>query len=163
VEKQFIDLISTHQRLVQKVCRLYCPDPAERADLLQEIMLQLWRAFPRFRGEARATTWLYRVALNTAITGFRREQRAPLRTDLAEAAWQNLPQPDPDPLEDQLAQLYAAIGQLSGVEKAIVLLHLEDKDSAEIAEIVGITPNYVRVKMTRIRERLRTLLIPQPV
>lgn len=162
MEKQFIDLITTHQRLVHKVCRLYCPDPAAREDLLQEIMLQLWQAFPRFRGEARPTTWLYRVALNTAITGFRRGQRAPARATLPEAAWHQIPQPGPDPLEDQLARLYAAIGQLSDVEKAIVLLHLEDKDSAEIADIVGITPNYVRVKMTRIRERLRTLLTAQP-
>ncbi len=162
MEKHFIDLISTHQRLVQKVCRLYCPAPAEREDLLQEILLQLWRAFPRFRGEARATTWLYRVALNTAITSFRREQRAPTRTALPDDAWHNLPQPLPDPLDEQLDRLYAAIGQLSDVEKAITLLYLEDKDSAEIAEIVGITPNYVRVKLTRIRERLRALLTPQP-
>jgi len=127
----------------------------EREDLFQEIVLQLWRSFPTFRNESKITTWMYRIALNTAISGLRKK-RVPT-TELEAVSYQIKDEKE-DYLEDKLVQLYKAINYLSDIEKSIVLLYLEDKPYDEIAEIIGISANYVAVKMNRIKEKLRTLL-----
>ena len=156
---EFLALLNEHQPLLRRVARLYCPDPADRQNLYQETVLQLWRAWPRYqaRPDARLSTWLYRVALNVAISDLRRRTRhppPPLAAILPDVA--DVPPPGPDP--DDLAQLYRAIGQLSDVEKAFVLLYLEERPYEEMADILGITSNNVRVKMHRVQAKLRQLL-----
>ncbi|MCA8829013.1 RNA polymerase sigma factor [Hymenobacter pini] len=154
----FLRLLNEHQPLLRRVARLYCADADDRQDLYQEIVLQLWRAWPQYRpGAAKISTWLYRVALNVAITDLRRRTRAPTR--LSEAGPPELPAPPPDgPDADDLAQLYRAIERLSQVEKAFVLLYLEERTYEEMADILGITQNNVRVKMHRVQDKLRQLL-----
>jgi RNA polymerase sigma factor (sigma-70 family) len=157
----FVDLLFTHQHLVHKVCRVYCPVEEDRRDLFQEIALQLWRAYPQFKGEAKITTWIYRIALNVAISGLRKTKDPPAR--LSEAMYQIPDDQAPEP--DRLDMLYQAMYVLTDIEKALLLLYFEDKTMDEIADLTGITANNVRVKMHRIREKLKRLVAvgaPEP-
>jgi RNA polymerase sigma-70 factor (ECF subfamily) len=137
---------------------MYCNLEEDRRDLFQEILVQLWKSFPSFRNESKFSTWMYRVALNTAITSFKKELRQP---DKSVLAYQNLQLADEfydTRAEDQIKMLNNAVARLTGIEKSIILLFLEDKKYEEIAEITGITQNYVRVKMNRIKKKLKVLM-----
>ncbi len=155
MEQVFVQTINQHQGILHKVCRIYGNSVIEREDLFQEIVLQLWKAFPSFRNESKITTWMYRIALNTAISGLRKKKIH--ITELEKNSFQIEDKTD-FTLDENLQQLYKAIDYLSDIEKSIILLYLEDKPYDEIAEITGITANYVAVKMNRIKEKLRTLL-----
>jgi len=140
--------------LIYKVCRVYAATKPDRDDLYQEIVLQLWHAYPRFRGEAKFSTWLYRVAINTAISGLRK------RKDFIRSYEPNdLPSHHEDApyAEEQLTELYRAIERLNDIDKAIVMLYLEDKSYEEMEDIMGMNSGALRVKMNRIREKLRQL------
>lgn len=152
-EREFLALLQQHQKIVYKVCNLYMDRHADREDLFQEITLQAWKAYPNFRGDAKFSTWLYRVALNTAITFFRKEQRQPdiYSTDTVPEQEES----GADPVEEQVKLLYAAVGQLSRIDKALVMLYLEDYSYNEIGDMMGITANNVAVKMNRIKTRLK--------
>jgi RNA polymerase sigma-70 factor, ECF subfamily len=157
LQSTFVPLVHEHRALLYKVCNLYCSSAQDRQDLFQEIVIQLWRSYPRFRGEAKFSTWLYRIALNTAISDLRRQRRRPRPVDTG-----NIPAELQDiqyekEKEQQLEQLYSAIARLTEVEKALVMLYLEDKPYEEMEEILGINQNNLRVKMNRIKEKLRKL------
>ncbi len=159
-EQQFIELVSDNQGLIHKVCSMYYDREEDRRDLFQEVVLQLWRAYDSFKGQSKISTWMYRIALNTAISGFRKEKRRPKGEEISHLT-QSLPLVGPDPdWEEKRKFLYQAISQLSEIEKAIVMLHLEDHSYDEIGEIVGITRNYVGVKLNRIKDKLRKILVP---
>lgn len=155
LEQQFLKTINQNQGILHKVCRIYCRNQEDHNDLFQEIVLQLWKAFPSFRSESKISTWMYRIALNTAISGLRKKKIK--LTELEKISFQ-IEDKKEITIEENLQQLYKAIEYLSDVEKSIVLLYLEDKPYDEIAEITGITANYVAVKMNRIKEKLKTLL-----
>jgi RNA polymerase sigma-70 factor (ECF subfamily) len=129
----------------------------DREDLFQEIVIQLWKAYPKFRGESKFSTWMYRIALNTAISGLRKQKNHittlepdRLPVEIQEEAYN--PQ-----REEQLQQMYTAIRRLSEIERALVMLYLEDKPYDEMEDILGINQNNLRVKMNRIKEKLRKL------
>ncbi|MBL0884491.1 MAG: RNA polymerase sigma factor, partial [Chitinophagaceae bacterium] len=124
-EKEFVLLLNEHQRIIHKVCNLYMDAHADREDLFQEITLQAWKAYGNFRGDAKFSTWLYRVALNTAITFFRKEKRQPNIFSTETVPDFNINDTD-DPIEEQVKAMYAAIGELSKIDKAIVMLYLDD-------------------------------------
>lgn len=153
-EKEFITLLNQNQRIIHKVCNLYMDAHADREDLFQEITLQAWKAYGNFRGDAKFSTWLYRIALNTAITFFRKEKRQP---DIfsTEAVPDFNANDAYDPIEEQVKAMYAAIGELSKIDKAIVMLYLEDYSYNDIGEMMGITANNVAVKMNRIKTKLK--------
>lgn len=154
-ESEFIQLIEEHQRIIHKVCRMYVQRPDDREDLFQEITLQAWKSYPRFKGNARFSTWLYRVALNTAITYYRKQKRNPItHSDITDYEIQEAPT---DPTEAQFQLMYKAIGELSEVDKALVLLYLEDYPYDDIAQMMGITANHVAVKMNRIKSKLQSI------
>lgn len=155
-EKQFEKHITEHKLLLYKVCRVYAYTDADRQDLFQEIVIQLWKAWPNFKGNAQLSTWLYRVAINTAITGLRKKKH---KIEAYESIkFEHISDDGPDrTTEDQLQQLYKAIGQLSEVEKAIVMLYMEDRPYSEMEDILGIGQGKLRVKMSRIKEKLRQL------
>ncbi|MES2003409.1 MAG: RNA polymerase sigma factor [Bacteroidota bacterium] len=159
-EKEFITLLNQHQKIVYKVCNLYMDSHADREDLFQEITLQAWKAYGNFRGDAKFSTWLYRVALNTAITFFRKEKRKPdiYSTDTIPDQTED----GYDPTEEQLKAMYTAIGLLSKIDKAVVMLYLEDYSYQEIGEMMGITANNVAVKMNRIKAKLKEETQKQP-
>jgi len=152
-ESDFISLIETHQRIIHKVCNLYMQDAQDKKDLFQEIILAAWKGYPQFKGEARFSTWLYRVALNTAITFFRKEQRQPVTAPLPEQLI--LANDNNEAITEQLTVMHQAIAQLSAVDKALVMLYLEDYNYNEMGDMMGITANNVAVKMNRIKTRLR--------
>ncbi len=155
-EKRFVNLINEHQGLIHKVCIMYENDPEVRNDLFQEIVLQLWRSFPSFRGEAKITTWMYRIALNTAISGFRKGTRKIKTEDLKEVHF-NISESG-DNAEENLQRLQLAIRQLNEIDRAMIMMALEEVPYEEIAETIGISQNNVRVRMNRIREKLRKLM-----
>lgn len=155
-QEEFLSLVNTYRNLLYKVCNLYTNSAEDREDLYQEIIFQLWRSWPGFRGEAKFSTWLYRIALNTAISGLRKKKKQipvasiDLHETLAELPQQN-------GKEEQVQLMYSAIARLTDIEKALVMLYLEDKSYEEMEEILGINQNSLRVKMNRAKEKLRTL------
>ena len=160
-EKKFIDLINEHQGLIHKVCIMYESDRDIRNDLFQEIVLQLWRSFPTFRGESKITTWMYRIALNTAISGYRKQTRHVRTEDLSDFHFNISDQSAGDDAEENVQRLHQAIRQLSEIERAMIMMALEEVPYEEIAETIGITQNNVRVRMNRIREKLRKIMSAQ--
>lgn len=157
LEKQFEALIKEYELLLLKVCHIYAHTDVDRQDLFQDIVVQVWKAYPKFRGDSKFSTWLYRVAINTAITGLRKKKDfityyEPLCLPVH---FSNDDSGQAD--EERLKKLYECIGQLSQVEKAIVMLYMEDHSYDEMKDILGITPGNLRVKMTRIKEKLRQL------
>lgn len=160
-EQKFISLIREHQGLIHKVCMMYQQDYDNRNDLFQEIVLQLWKSFHTYRGEAKITTWMYRIALNTAISGYRKLKRNIRTEDLQDLHFnisENYPAYE---REEEFARLQTAIRQLSEIERAMVMMALEEVPYEEIADTIGITQNNVRVRMNRIREKLRKIMTHQ--
>ncbi|PJJ59010.1 RNA polymerase sigma-70 factor (ECF subfamily) [Hymenobacter chitinivorans DSM 11115] len=158
VSSDFLAVLNANQGILHRMCRLYCQEAEERQDLYQEIVLQLWRAFPRYEPTAKVSTWLYRIALNVAISNLRQRTRRPAPERLGDEPPEVALPPEPGPDADDLAQLYRAIERLSDVEKAFILLYLEERTYEEMADILGITQNNVRVKMHRVQDKLRHLL-----
>ena|ERR671912_1991247 len=158
IEKDFIKLINDHRALIFKICNIYCRDPGLRLDLFQEIVLQLWKAFPSFRGESSGITWIYRVALNTAISDFRKEKRRPGKHSITSNEFAI---PDitfvPDTI-DETNSLQQAIDRLTDIEKAIVMLYLDEKSYEEIGDITGLSISNVGVRINRIKKKLTKLL-----
>ena len=134
---------------------MYVQRPDDREDLFQEITLQAWKSYPRFKGNARFSTWLYRVALNTAITHYRKQKRNPIT--FSDIDGYEIQEAAADPTEAQFQLMYKAIGELSEVDKALVLLYLEDYPYDDIAQMMGITANHVAVKMNRIKGKLQSI------
>jgi RNA polymerase sigma factor (sigma-70 family) len=158
MEKQFLDIVRNNQGIIHKVCSIYCDSEEDRNDLMQEILAQLWKSFPSFRNESKFTTWMYRVALNTAITTFKKSIRQPDRAPLSHQNFQLADENSSPELEENIRMLREAVSKLTGIEKSIILLYLENKNYEDIAEITGITQNYVRVKMNRIKKKLKSLM-----
>lgn len=154
LEKEFISLVETHKRIIYKVCSVYAADREGLNDLYQEIVINLWNAFPRFRGECKVSTWVYRIGLNTCISFFRqsksRPELVPLTVDLASFE-------EESDTASRLRALYRMINRLGRLERALILLWLEEKSYQEIADITGISPSHVGVKLTRIREKLKAM------
>ena len=158
MQAAFLAHITQHKALIYKVCHTFERDEDLRRDLFQDIVLNLWKAFPNFQGTAKWTTWAYRIALNVALAQRRKTRIA--TTELTDVFAQSLATASPDSqTEDRLASLYAAIAQLNAAEKALILLYLDDISYSEIAEIVGITENNVGVKLNRIKVKLKLLML----
>ncbi len=158
MEREFLQIIKNNQGIIHKVCNIYCDEQEDRNDLFQEIVAQLWRSYPSFREESKFSTWMYRVALNTAITTFKKTKRRPDQNRLTYENFQIKDEAYDTETEDNIKLLHRAVSQLTGVEKSIILLFLEEKKYEEIAEITGITQNYVRVKMNRIKKKLKKFM-----
>lgn len=143
---------------MHKVCRMYCDEEEERKDLFQEIVIHLWKSYSSFKGDAKFSTWMYRVAFNIAIQHLRKEKKKKEDTVLPERFDQLSNELEGEELVEEKKALRFAINQLNEIEKAIVMLYLEERDNEDIAEIIGISQNNVRVKMTRIRNKLKELV-----
>jgi RNA polymerase sigma-70 factor (ECF subfamily) len=160
LEHQFVSQLEAHQNIVHKVCSLYTDNREAHNDLFQEIAIQLWKAYPRFRGDSKFSTWMYRVALNTAITLYRKSKKQP-RTQDFDTVLYRVKAEQYDPTEEQqLNLMYSAIRELGDIDKALVFLYLEDRNYSEIAETLGISEVNARVKMNRIKTKLKTILNP---
>ena len=129
-------------------------------DLFQEITIQLWKAYPKFRGDSKFSTWMYRVGLNTAITLYRKNKRRIKTTEFDALQFKIKAEEYDHTEEEQLKLMYKAVHQLNDIEKALVFLYLEDKDYREISQTLGISEVNARVKMNRVKNKLRTILNP---
>jgi RNA polymerase sigma-70 factor (ECF subfamily) len=152
-EEEFIQALQTNQNIIHKVCTMYSNPGPEREDLFQDIVLAAWKGYSNFKGMAKFSTWLYRVALNTAISFYRKESRQPATTPLDEAVywWAD----NTTSTDEKLKAMHQAIAGLSRIDKALVMLYLDDYDYAAMGEIMGITANNVAVKMNRIKAKLK--------
>jgi len=160
LEHNFVELLEKHQNIVHKICRLYTNNQEAHNDLFQEITIQLWKAYPKFRGESKFSTWMYRVALNTAITLYRKSKRRVKTQDYESVFFKIKAEEYDDTTEKQLSVMYAALHELNDIDKALVFLYLEDKNYNEISDTLGISEVNARVKMNRIKKKLRSILNP---
>ena len=155
-ETSFLADVNQNIRIVHRVCHTYFPrDAMEREEVFQDIMYQLWKSYPQFKGESKFSTWMHKVALNTAITHIRRSSREPRSAELPEPIDHAPDMNEHMHREEEVRQLYAAIDTLMGIDKAIILLHLEDQDYDEIAAITGLTKTNVSVRLVRIKRALK--------
>lgn len=156
-EKEFAKLIKDNQGLIIKVSRLYTNSLEDEQDLFQEIVLQLWRSYDTFKGNSKISTWMYRVALNTAITLFRKKTRAPQTDELKDGHYSEVIEED-DEKQAQISLLYTVIKKLPKIERAIVMMYLDDQPYREISETLGISEVNARVKMNRLKKTLKELM-----
>lgn len=160
LENKFLTELDQNQNIIHKVCRTYTNNEHAHKDLFQEITIQLWRAYPKFRGDSKFSTWMYRVAFNTAISLYRKTKRdidtGPLFDNMKELEYKEYN----DEKDKQLDLLYKAIHSLNDIEKALALMYLEDKSYEEIAQTLGITEINARVKMNRTKTKLKNILNP---
>ncbi len=160
LETKFLSELDKHQNIIHKVCRTYTNNDAAHKDLFQEITIQLWNAYPKFRGESKFSTWMYRVSFNTAISLYRKNKRNIETTPLLENKIDLEFSEYNDKQDRQLDLLYKAIHSLNDIEKALALMYLEDKSYEEIALTLGITEINARVKMNRTKTKLKNILNP---
>ncbi|WP_160136304.1 RNA polymerase sigma factor [Chryseobacterium sp. c4a] len=154
-EKIFVEFFKPNQRLIHKICRIYTNNAEDHEDLFQEITIQLWKSFLGFKGEAKFSTWMYRVALNTAITLFRKPRKKDSQAVDIDVSSLKMEYEAYEDDEHKLQKMYKAIYELSDVEKALIMMYLEDKPYKEIGEILGITEGNARVKMNRAKNNLK--------
>ena len=153
IEQQFLSQIKEHQNIIYKLVHIYATTEEDKKDLYQEIVLQAWKSYSAFRGEAKFSTWLYRLCLNTILTIRRKINRIEY-TDTAKFESDYVT----TSASDELDRLYKAIRTLPETERAIISLNLDGYDNKEVGELLGITANLVGVKLYRIKQQLATLL-----
>ncbi len=155
LEKDFLDMMEAQKQIIYKVCYIYANNQDDLNDLYQEVVLNLWKSFPRYRGDSKLTTWVYRIAMNTCITFLRRSnarpQTIPMTTDVAGMF------ADEEGRAGQLQELYKLINQLGKLERALILLWLEERSYQEMADILGLSKTNVAVKLNRVKEKLRKM------
>jgi RNA polymerase sigma-70 factor (ECF subfamily) len=153
---QFISVIETHRGILHKIANAYASAAEDRKDLVQEIILQLWKAFDRYDPRFKYSTWIYKVSLNVALAFSRKERNRvkhvdPLRDDLVQLS---VPV-EPAPMEASFRYLQQFITELRTIDRAILLLYLEEKSQREMAEIIGITETNISTRMGRIKAALK--------
>ncbi|MXV16494.1 RNA polymerase sigma factor [Hufsiella ginkgonis] len=154
-KSRFVSIIKAHEGIILKVVSFYTNDRDDRADLYQETVYQLWKSMDSFKGASKPGTWIYRVALNTAICHLKKSKRG-IRTIPLDPEVLELPDSDDTAAQERIKTLYAQIQQLNLLEKGIVLLYLEGRSYEEIAAIVGLTVTNVATKLSRVREKLKS-------
>jgi RNA polymerase sigma factor (sigma-70 family) len=166
LEDQFLEDLNKNMGIIHRVCTTYFfYENEEREDVLQEIIYQLWKSYPSFNGASQFSTWMYKVAINTAITHIRKNKKAHQKEKLTAQFNQVAESNEQVHLEEKIKWLYAAIDTLSQVDKAIILLYLEEHSYEEIAAITGLTKTNVSVRLVRIKkaleEKFKTIITNQ--
>ncbi len=156
-EKEFIIIIKSHQGILYKVAKMYTEAPEDQKDLYQEIVYQLWKSFGSFKNESKIGTWIYRVALNTAISQLKKDQKHKSKITFNEEFIDRIDQVD-HLVEERIQLLYKHIKALSLVEKGIMFLYLEGKSHSEIAQITGFSTSNVGTRIGRIKKKLQKQL-----
>ena len=156
-DQEFIRLIKENKGIIHKICNSYCADRDDRADLAQEIIYNLWKSFNNFNSEFKFSTWMYRISLNVAISFYRQEKKFKNHDSIMEGliVFEEKSE-DKTEVENNLLILQHFINELKEIDKAIILLYLDDKSHREIAQITGFTQTNVATKINRIKDKLRT-------
>ncbi len=153
-EIAFVKVIQDSEGIIYKIARTYTKTDDDRNDLYQEIVYQLWKSFHTFKGNSQISTWIYRVALNTSISQWRKEKKHGQKVDLNNLF---LKQPEAynAELDHRMTMVYAQIDQLNKIEKGIILMLLEGKKYEEIAEITGFSASNVGTRISRIKAKMK--------
>ena len=155
-KEKFIEIITENQSLIYKICNSYCTDKESRKDLEQEILLQIWKSLKQFDGRVKITTWMYKIALNTAISCYRKDCKRPDKPTDFDTSIISLPDFEYDSsIEEKISVLYKLLDKLGGMERALMLLYLDNFKHKEIAEILAISESNVATKISRIKMTLK--------
>ena len=155
-DQEFTRLIRDNKGIIYKICNSYCTDKGDRDDLAQEIIYNLWKSFNNFNAAFKFSTWMYRIALNVAISFYRQEKKFKNHASVPEGLIVfEQTQEDKTEVEKNLELLQGFINELKEVDKAIILLYLDDRSHREIAEITGFTETNVATKINRVKDKLR--------
>jgi RNA polymerase sigma factor (sigma-70 family) len=154
LQNRFQDLVEEHKKILYKVCNLYCRNRDDRDDLAQEIVIQLWRSFPSFDGRCQFSTWMYRIALNVAISFYRRESTRTRHLISDDDRLLNAIDETASQSED-LRLLYEFIAELDPLNKALILLYLDGNNYKEIADVLGISETNVATKISRLKQTMK--------
>ena len=160
LENNFLSDFEKNQNIAHKICRLYTTNQSDHNNLFQEITIQLWKNYPKFRGDSKFSTWMYRVALNTAISLYRKSTKTVKTQNISDYDYKIKAIDYDNTQEIQLKALYKAIHQLNDIDKALIFLYLEDKPYKEISETLGISSINARVRMNRAKEKIKKILNP---
>lgn len=151
---QFLSLIEDHKKIIFKVCNSYCKDSEDRKDLVQEVIIQLWQSYGRYDEQYKLSTWIYRIALNVAISFYRTERNRKNRTESIHDAILDISEESRE-VESNSSLLHRFINQLDELNKALIILYLDEKSYREISDILGITETNVATKINRIKQKLK--------
>ncbi|MBS1496003.1 MAG: sigma-70 family RNA polymerase sigma factor [Bacteroidetes bacterium] len=154
-KSKFIQLIEENKRIIYKICQSYCPDKNDREDLAQEIIYNLWKSGRQFNSEYKFSTWMYRVALNVAISFYRKEKTKTAAVPIDEVLHLADKNHENTEADEKIKLLQTFINELKALDKALMLLYLEGRPYIEIAEILGITETNVATKINRIKNNLK--------
>ncbi|MET7029176.1 RNA polymerase sigma factor [Sediminicola luteus] len=157
-EEQFTTLIKKNEGVIFKITTLYTDHRDDQKDLYQDIVYQLWKSFDSFRNQSKISTWMYRIALNTAITRLKKRKRKPDEVGIDQIILEQTEHYDPQ-FEERLKLVYAQIQNLNDLEKGIMLLLLEGKQYDEISLITGLTPTNVATRISRIKQKLKSQIL----
>lgn len=158
LEQDFLREIEKHKGIIFKISKMYMDEKEDRDDLFQEITYQVWKAYPKFKGESEFSTWLYRIALNTAIIFLKNEKRRSFIGNEDFSEYKIIQEEFDHEKEEKLNAMYKAIHQLNSIDKAFIFYYLEDFSGKQIAEQMGISEGNVRVKMSRAKNKLKDIL-----
>jgi RNA polymerase sigma-70 factor (ECF subfamily) len=150
----FLSVINLNKGIIFKVANSYCKNPDNRNDLVQEIIIQLWKSFDNYKKQYELSTWMYRIALNVAISFYRKDKKD-LSTPLTENIIALVQEEEPGELEENVRLLYQFIDELDELNKALMLLFLEQKSHKQMAEVLGISETNVATKLSRIKDKLK--------
>lgn len=153
-EQLFLKNINAHKGIILKIVNLYADDSEDRKDLYQEIIYQAWKAVRGFKGEAKFSTWLYKISLNVSLTHLGKVKKHARTSENINIPGYEMPKE----LSERSDRLYRAIRQLNEVDRGLIMLHLDGYDNASISEITGITKNNTGVKLYRIKQQLTDIL-----
>lgn len=156
-QEEFLKQINENRGIIHKVTKMYMDNALDQEDLFQEIVMQLWKAYPSFKGTSKFSTWMYKVALNTAIVFFKKDNRKVDKASLNEQI-DIVDNDESADKEEKLAYLYKAVQELNQIEKALIFLFLENQSHREIAQNLGITEVNARVKLNRTKEKLQQII-----
>ena len=154
IEKSYLDKREAHKGIIYKMINLYADDEEDRKDLYQEIVFQSWSAYGRFKGDAKFSTWLYKLSLNVSLSFLSKQKKHNQVKDAGQFAHYF----EPPELSERADWLYRCIKQLTEIDRSIIMLHLDGFDNIEISEMTGISRNNTNVKLHRIKQQLTTLL-----
>ena len=156
-EQEFLNRIENHKGILYKVSKMYMDNADDQQDLFQEIICQLWKSYESFRNESQFSTWMYRVAVNTAIVFLKKEKR---KVDKYQIPSENVKEEENDSQikESQLDHFYKAVQKLEKIDKAIIFYQLEGFSHKEIGENLGISEGNARVKLNRAKEKLKEII-----
>ena len=157
LDLQFSEIINNNQGILYKIANTYCENSEDRKDLIQEISIQIWKSLDRYNNESKLSTWIYRIALNVSISHYRKkknqEQKSTMDNSIHQS-WINVDARNEYPSED-VERLHGFINQLNELDKALILLYLDEKSHGEMSEILGISETNVATKISRIKKKLK--------